>query len=469
MMQRLFGVAWVILAGLWLAHCLAVFLYPLGNDPAIFQYYAWAMSVGEVPYVDSLDVNTPGIILLHWMWGSLLGYSDAAFLSLAVLLSTAAYWGALWVLRRSRPLALMVAAMVGLWAFVSITPWDRGQREIFQGFLLLLAVFAGSRERTLTAGLFLGAAVTIKASILLVIAPAGLFWLWRFRPGRQRFGSLVLGAAIPIGAVLIWLAAIGAWGDFWWTQWHYLPHHRSQFTVPWQEAISHPLAMWLASLGLIALFCSRFGQLMGVTMLSAVGLYLFQRHGWSYHLHSLVPLMLPVVSLVAERFVVTRTEQLLAWVVAVGLLFLIVLNIHYDHTKGLERAHRVDSHWDFDAHQKVAAFLREKGPESDRVLTNNDEQQLLYMARRRGATRCLYSFMCSEAETIPLFQKLSRERLEQLRARPPQWVVWNTHPYAKESDTLMANPRLAQWIAGHCQEGEPMAPYRVWRCNALTR
>jgi hypothetical protein len=129
----------------------------------------------------------------------------------------------------------------------------------------------------------------------------------------------------------------------------------------------------------------------------------------------------------------------------------------------------VDSHWDFDAHQKVAAFLREKGPESDRVLTNNDEQQLLYMARRRGATRCLYSFMCSEAETIPLFQKLSRERLEQLRARPPQWVVWNTHPYAKESDTLMANPRLAQWIAGHCQEREPMAPYRVWRCNALTR
>ena len=468
MNQRLFTMATACAVMLWLAHCVSVFLYPLGNDPAIFQYHAWAMSLEKVPYLDSLDVNTPGIILLHWFWGTLAGYSDTAFLALTMLLCTGAIFGSLWVLRKRAREALLVALAVSLWAFVSITPWDRGQREIFQGVLLLLALYSGSRNVYLWAGIFLGAAVTIKASVLLVLAPAGIVWLWRFRPGIPAFRTLLAGAAVPIVGVLIWLAAVGAWDDYWWIQWHYLPHHRGQFTVPWQEAVKHPLAMWVSAIGLASLFCGALGQLLSTTLLAAVGLYLFQRHGWSYHLHVVVPLLLVAALGVAERLIKSSQERWMTSFVAAGLLVLSLFNIHYDCTRGLTRAHQVDSHWDYDAHQQVAAFLQKQGPPSDRVLTNNDEQQLLVMARRRGATRCLYSFVCSEAHSEPVFQRLSKARLAQVEQRPLQWVVWNTQFYAAKTDSLEANPLLAAWIVAHCSEKAPIGPYRLWRCSDLT-
>ena len=112
----------------------------------------------------------------------------------------------------------------------------------------------------------------------------------------------------------------------------------------------------------------------------------------------------------------------------------------------------------------MATYLNAQGEPDDRVLTNNDEQQLLYLARRRSATRCLYSFLCSEAREEPIFQKLAEARLNQVKKKPPQWVVWNTRPYAKAFDTLVKNPRLSAWISKQCIEAPQVGPYRIWRC-----
>lgn len=461
-MQSLEKLGVASLALIWLAHLAAAFRYPLGNDPAIFQYHGWALTVGDVPYRDALDFNTPGIMLLHSVWGAIAGFSDTAFLALTMGLSTLVLWGSWHEMRqRVAPGAALLGLAVGLWAFVGITPWDRGQREIFQGFLFLAAILAASRGWPLWAGIAAGAAVTLKLTAAPIAALLWLAWHLTQHPGRRPLAWAVLGSVIPIAFVLAWLAWIGAWEDYWWIQAHYLPHHPDEFTVSWTAAVQPPLVWAAAIVGLTGALRGGAARTLSTLPLAALVLYLVQRHGWTYHLHLGVPALLPCVALSAGGRLAGRLVPALA----IPLIVLSATATYYDHGPGLSRGEQVDDHWDFRAHQAVARYLHLQGHPADRVLTNNDEQQLLYIARRRGATRCLYSFLCSEARSEAVFQQLAEERLAQVREHPPEWVVWNTRPYAKALDTLVANPRLAGWISGHCSEKPRIGPYRIWRCT----
>jgi hypothetical protein len=273
--------------------------------------------------------------------------------------------------------------------------------------------------------------------------------------------SLVAGAAAPVVAALLWLYSIGAWDAFWWTQLHYLPHHRAQFTAPWTDAMSQPLPLVVLAAGVSALAVAKV-RVIGVALLSGVALYLFQQHGWIYHLHWTIPLLLPVVALLVEPLAKRLPRATIGTTTV--LLVLIGMQVHFDLGDGLKRAHSNGSHWDFDAHQAVAAYLQKNSAAGDRVLTNNDEHQLLYMARRRSATRCLYSALCSESHSGDPFKRLSEERLETLSSRPPQWVVWNTTPQLAALDSMAANPRLSHWIKANCRAESDIGPYRLWRC-----
>ncbi|MBY0406479.1 MAG: hypothetical protein K2Q01_02215, partial [Rickettsiales bacterium] len=48
------------------------------NDSAIFNYIAWRMGEGMVPYRDLFDMNFPGIYVVHWLMQAVLGRSDFA-------------------------------------------------------------------------------------------------------------------------------------------------------------------------------------------------------------------------------------------------------------------------------------------------------------------------------------------------------------------------------------------------------
>jgi len=137
------GVGLGLCVGLWVAHAWSILKYPIGNDAGIFQYHGWALTLGEIPYRDSWEFNSPGIILLHWTWGKLAGFSDQAFLWLVIGLSSLAMWWPHWRSTRHWSASTQFFAIAtGLWSYTLITPWDRGQRECFQGGLLLVALAA---------------------------------------------------------------------------------------------------------------------------------------------------------------------------------------------------------------------------------------------------------------------------------------------------------------------------------------
>ncbi|MFT7623446.1 MAG: hypothetical protein ACI9WU_002629, partial [Myxococcota bacterium] len=388
------------LTALWVAHVWSAFAYPLGNDPAIFQFYGWAMTVGELPYVDAYDVNTPGIMLLHFGWGSLAGFTDPAFLSLALGLSTLCLLGAGLTLLRpgltatsvpkaavptaAVPTAAVVLGMaVGIWAFTQITPWDRGQRELFQG-VLLLAAMGSARRSPLVAGALAGMAFTLKLAILPVLWVVWMAWLWDMsrqntpHAVRRTVASFV-GFVIPVVSVFAWLWQVDALDAFMDIMNTYLPLHNQVLRVAWTDAMAQPLPIAVLVLGIAAAATGH--RVLGAALLGNIAIYLYQRHGWTYHLNISVPLMAPAAALVASHLP-TR------FVLPAALLPAIfaVLTVHYDLGDGLVRAEQIDDHWRYSAHVAVAEYLQANGTAADRVLTNNDEQQLLYMARRRAAT-----------------------------------------------------------------------------------
>jgi len=441
----------------------AVFRYPLGNDPAIFQFYAWAMTVGDMPYRECFDVNTPGVMILHWAWGVLTAFEDAAFHSLTVTLSTLSLVGGAWWLRDRVPReALLLGLAVAIWAFVGITPWDRGQRELFQGFFLLGA-FALIGRHPLVAGGLAGCATTIKIAVLPVVWLCWMAWMiptFKERGTREGLKASLwsfAGFLVPLGAVVGWLYAYEALAPFLQIQTTYLPLHRTVLTVPVTEALAKTLPLFLVGLGIAALVHRTWA--LAALHLGAVAIFVGQRHGWTYHMHMAIPFVLPTVALLAARI----PKRAFLPLIAVPLV-LATLTTVYDHGRGMTRAERVDDHWDYPAHEKVAEYLREHSLPTDRVLTNNDEQQLLYMARRRSATPFVYGFLFSESNPEPVLRNLGFARYTMVVARRPGWVVWNMHPYSPELDSLEANPSLFAWVRSNCRLDAEIEPYAVYRC-----
>jgi hypothetical protein len=490
-MLMLFGV------GLWIAHGWAMCRYPLGNDPAIFQYHGWALTVGEVPYRDALEFNSPGIIFLHWTVGALAGFSDGVFLLFTLLVSTLAAWTPLINKHLHRNPSAWLAAMVAtLWAYGAITPWDRGQRELFQGIFLLAAFGLGvwvqkshsdqvRRGCHVGIGVLMGAAVTIKITIAALIVPIVVVWLTAERLRNQRplkhcfatAGWIMLGVGFPVAAILLWIQTIGAWDGFWWTQWQYLPIHRDQIAVSLPEAMSKPLPWVVLLTGISALavtFIQRSNKLfslliLGSALVGSVALYLLQGKGWTYHLHIALPLLGLTVGLLVQHSLPPNgcTARLAVWLGSLAVLVVVAGNTHYDHREGLVRGEHVGSHWNYPAHQQVATLLQSEGAPSDRVLVNNDEQQLLAMAQRRSATWCMYGFLCSESQPKPFLASLGLQRAAQVNDRAPDWVVWNDRPYRPALDELSANPLIEAWITRRCSLRTTIPPYRVWRCTEL--
>jgi hypothetical protein len=211
---------------------------PFTGDQALFAAGARQLADGDVLYRDFWDVKQPGIYAFYLAGGSLLGYSEVA-LHLAELAFQLAFAVVLIVTLRDRYTHRFVGPIVALLIvgtyYAAIEPLQLGQVESLVGFPTYVTLWAAARgcddpaHRTrwfVTSGIAGGLVLVLKLVLAPILAGIWLVALWsvaRRRDGRTEgsllgaVGALALGVAIPVGAVVTYLAAYGQLETARWT------------------------------------------------------------------------------------------------------------------------------------------------------------------------------------------------------------------------------------------------------------
>lgn len=199
---------------------------PFGRDQGLYFYVAreWAKR-GSIPYRDVFDHKPPGIYALHRLAIHLFGETQWGIRVLdliAVLLSAQV------VARLATPAPSPIPAgtrgvaalLVSVLFYGVLNYWDGPQSEIYYALLGAAGVCAALHVRNVRhaaawAGVCAGAAMVVKPPVVwFVLLAMGLLAL-RARAERAR-GRLIVAlcfagaAALPIGATLVYFAAVRA-------------------------------------------------------------------------------------------------------------------------------------------------------------------------------------------------------------------------------------------------------------------
>jgi hypothetical protein len=211
---------------------------PFTGDQALFAAGARQLADGDVLYRDFWDVKQPGIYAFYVAGGSIVGYSEVA-LHLVELAYQLGFAVVLIVTLRGRFSHAWVGPLVALLIlgtyYATAEPLQLGQVESLVGFPAYLALWCAVRAgddgarrgRWLFASGIAGGVVLV---LKLVLAPIVLsFWvvaLWqlvratpvpRARAVTGALGAIAAGLALPVGIVMVYLAAYGQLDTVRWT------------------------------------------------------------------------------------------------------------------------------------------------------------------------------------------------------------------------------------------------------------
>ncbi|OLE36816.1 MAG: hypothetical protein AUG00_09780 [Candidatus Rokubacteria bacterium 13_1_20CM_2_70_7] len=413
--------------------------WPLIHDAPIMHYIAWRIAEGAAPYRDLFDMNGPGVYLLHLAVLRLGGPGDFAWraFDLAWLAVGALAVGAL-----AAPWGLVAAAGGGLFFVVHHLAggaWQAGQRDFLLCPLLLLGALGVARwlecPRQATSlawgGLALGASIAIKPHAALFAATLGVVVLvGGWRAGAALPATIfVTGVALPLLAVVGWVAVLGALTEWRTVVLDYLVPLYSRLGRPahwgfhrWQAWIPVGVAVALSLVSAAAR--RRFTPRHGVAALGlAYGVvhYVGQGKGWEYHVYPLAAFAAAL--LFSELEPMLRSRRWVAGsllggsLAALGLLF---------GAKGVEAG---DAEWIRDKERRVSAVVRELdgrlGPGDLVQVLDTTEGGVHALLRLRAVqpTRFLYDFPLFHDFSAPVIQRLRAEFMRDLGRRPPRFIV----------------------------------------------
>lgn len=218
------------------------------HDTPLLQYCGFLMHrYGWMPYRDFFETSMPGTFLFHQAVVSVFGRGNLAFIfvndCLLMLLLAVSY---LWMRQLSRPAAVLFICWYGAF-YLASGPGELMQRDwlallpMTLAFAVMAHVQAPKFGAALAVGFLLGLCACIKPQLAVAAMPILLgLHLLDNRPATQPLtqtlaGFLLrtaapagLGLALPIIAVLGWLAHRGALGAFASMVRNYLPLHIQQ-------------------------------------------------------------------------------------------------------------------------------------------------------------------------------------------------------------------------------------------------
>lgn len=199
---------------------------PPEHDEGVFLYVAQVITSGDMPYRDVWDHKPPGIYFINVAALALGGQWGVWVMQLVALVAAA------WLSYRAlAPLGRLAAAFgtfAWLTAVLELLPLPGVQTSFAEYYGLPLqfgALYMWTRPgqrglvRYAAIGILAGAATLLKPSVLGIWIAIALAIAWAgLRSGRRREAlsqllTIAGGAAIVIGATILWLASGGALAD----------------------------------------------------------------------------------------------------------------------------------------------------------------------------------------------------------------------------------------------------------------
>ena len=238
-MRRITTLVLILLAVLLIAQAAFSLQWPIAHDEAPLLYEAFLMhSEGRVPYRDLFDFQMPGSFAAYYLLGRLSGFNGFFRLRLLDLGILAALLGItfLFMRRFGKPVAFAAAILFGLkymqgGAFMSL------QREYLLLGFVALAVWLSMRDvltykHRLLIGILFGLSAVIKPHAALGLLPILLFdiidliqrrKLTLLKSATTSTLPIGIGFALPVLAVIAWLALTDALTPFIDIALHYWP------------------------------------------------------------------------------------------------------------------------------------------------------------------------------------------------------------------------------------------------------
>jgi hypothetical protein len=191
---------WTYLASSALALVVSVLKAPTFpiNDPALFEYFGWAMLHGRRLYTDLLDVKPPSIFLVNALWQLLLGENYALHVYAEAGLSAGAILLFALLLRRWKIGAWALGTFVFAASFSLPFP-EFNYTQHYAIFFIVLALYLSACGHNFWAG----AALALATTFWLPACFTSLAIL--FQPIARRERWLVTGGFVA--TLLLYLAA----------------------------------------------------------------------------------------------------------------------------------------------------------------------------------------------------------------------------------------------------------------------
>lgn len=449
------------------------------RDSALFAYFGQRILEGQLPYRDIYDNKPPGIYYTNALIFALLPHKGISLHLFEALYAVLTLFAFFWCARTffGKAGATWATFLFGMFSTLPLVNEGGNFTETY--LLLPLVVFYGCAARYLrsgdrgwlvAAGVLGGAAIlyNLKAFLDLAVLAALLLGVaWRRNPFPIRliasYGALSFGWLAVVAPVLAFLWSHGAVGEMirqtFLFNAHYIGYANANLfflnlVLAALALLAGMAVLWvLAALGLVSLLHPP-GQHPGLLLVlgwlaaDAYGAFL----GGRFYHHYFLPLVPPLALLGTHGFQALLMQAnvwghfvVLKWRARVLLVLVIAFTFHpfLSQTVAGAQALQAGPRIGDTAQEQVARLIQGETEAEHYIFVWWYEPTIYFLAQRRSPSRVMDFFhpavWLTDDDRTALFQEL----MDDLRAKPPHFIVFPPVLQGPYQDQV---PEMPEWM-----------------------